>query len=204
MKISQMKSGNPFLFLLFTCVLSMGVLFSASAQNGPGKRKAGAAAKVKASETVVYLVRHAEKAASNGNMTDDPDLSEAGQKRAEVLKTKFAAAPVAALFATKYKRTQQTLQPLATTLQQTVQIYDARDFTSLVEKIKKEYAGKTVVVAGHSNTVLSLLEALGGKKPFTEIADYQYDYLFKVTLREGKETQVDVQQYGQASTATAN
>ncbi|WP_210466081.1 SixA phosphatase family protein [Rufibacter roseolus] len=194
------------LFLLGICFLAVFSLFDLSAQKAAGKRNPATGASKKTSEpqTVVYLVRHAEKAASNGNMTDDPDLSEAGQKRAEVLKTKFASAPVAALFATKYKRTQQTLQPLATTLKQTIQVYDARDFAGLSQKIKQEYAGKTVVVAGHSNTVLPLVEALGGKKPFAEIADHQYDYLFKVTLREGKEPQVDVQQYGEASVAPAN
>ena len=192
--------------LLLSWLLSICVLFSCSAQNTAAPRKNATAKTGKAtpSETVIYLVRHAEKAASSGAMTDDPALSEAGQKRAQVLRTQLTSVPVAALFATKYKRTQQTLEPLATAQNLSVQLYEPQDFTGLVQKIKQEYAGKTVVVAGHSNTVLPLLEALGGKKPFAEIADYQYDHLFRLTLREGKEPQVEVQKYGEASVAPAN
>ncbi len=152
----------------------------------------------------MYLVRHAEKAPSSGAMTDDPDLSEAGLKRTEALKTQLASAPIAAFFATKYKRTQQTLAPLASAKKQTVQLYEVKDNAALVQKIKQEYPGKTVVVAGHSNTLLPLVEAFGGTKPFAEIADHQYDYLFKVTLQEGKAPLVDVQKYGAASVAPAN
>ncbi|ALI99833.1 SixA phosphatase family protein [Rufibacter tibetensis] len=191
--------------LLLTCLLSICVLFSCTAQKGTGK-KAHAAETIRkgqAAKTVVYLVRHAEKAASNGNMTDDPVLSEAGRKRTEVLKNQLASVPVAALFATKYKRTQQTLQPLATAQKQKVQIYEAQDYAGLAQKIKQEYAGKTVVVAGHSNTVLPLVEALSGKKPVSEIADFQYDYLFKVTLPNGEEPLVEVQKYGEPSVAPA-
>ncbi|MGV3541155.1 MAG: SixA phosphatase family protein [Rufibacter sp.] len=155
----------------------------------------------KSSETVIYVVRHAEKAASSGAMTDDPELSEAGRKRTEILRDKLLKEPVAAFFATKYKRTQQTVQPLADAKKQPVQTYHPTDFAGLAQNIRQNYAGKTVVIAGHSNTVLPIIEALGGKKPVAEIPDYQYDQLFKVTLREGQEPQVDVQVYGLASLA---
>ncbi|RNI25663.1 histidine phosphatase family protein [Rufibacter latericius] len=195
--MKQIKS----LFLLGICFLATFSMFHCSAQNTPtGTGKKGSAAR----QTVVYLVRHAEKAANNGTMTDDPDLSEAGRARAEVLRTQLASVPVAGFFATQYKRTQQTLQPLATAKKATVQSYDAKDPAGLVQKIKQDFAGKTVVVAGHSNTVLPLIEALGGIKPFAEITDSQYDFLFKVTLNEGKEPTVEVQKYGAPSSASTN
>jgi phosphohistidine phosphatase SixA len=179
----------------------MCVLFSCAAQEVTGGTSNSAKS---GKETVVYVVRHAEKAASGGTMmTDDPELSEAGQKRAEVLRDKLKNEPIMALLATKYKRTQQTLQPLAQAKGLTVQTYNPSDFLGLAKNIKENYAGKTLVVAGHSNTVLFVLEALGGKKPFSEVADHQYDYLFKVTLRDGIATQVDVQQYGAPSVAPA-
>ncbi|WP_207432251.1 SixA phosphatase family protein [Sabulibacter ruber] len=186
--MKQIKS----LFLLGLCFLAVFSLFDCLAQ----KASSGKA-------TVVYVVRHAEKAASNGTMTDDPALSEAGRKRAEVLRDKLAKSPIAALLATKYQRTQQTLQPLAQAKNLTVQTYNPTDFLGLAQNIRENYKGKTVVIAGHSNTVLSVVEALGGKRPFNEVADYQYDQLFKVTLRDGKDTQVEVQQYGEPSVAPA-
>ncbi len=154
-------------------------------------------------KTVIYVVRHAEKAPSSGAMTDDPELSAAGQKRALDLLSKLGKEPIAAFFATKYKRTQLTLQPLAQAKKQTVQQYDAGNATQLAQNLSQNFTGKTVVVAGHSNTVLSIIEALGAKKPLTEVADHQYDYLFKVTLQQGKEPQVEVSTYGDASVAPA-
>ncbi|WP_181304170.1 histidine phosphatase family protein [Rufibacter sp. XAAS-G3-1] len=191
--------------LLFSCLLCLGGLFSCSAQNASARKKApGTSAKAAAAETVVYVVRHAEKAASSGAMTDDPALSEAGQKRAVALRERLANEPITGLLATHYQRTQQSLQPLAQAKGLAVQTYNPSDYLGLAQNIKENYAGKTVVVAGHSNTVLYVIEALGGKKPFAQVADHQYDYLFKVTLRNGKETLVEVQQYGAPSVAPAN
>ncbi|RNI32005.1 histidine phosphatase family protein [Rufibacter immobilis] len=184
---------------LLGCLLSVCTLFSCAAQ----KKTPGASGKTKKGETVVYVVRHAEKAPSSGAMTDDPDLSEAGHQRAQALRDQLTKEPISALLATKYKRTQQTLQPLAQAKNLTVQLYNPTDYLGLAQNIKTNYRGKTLVVAGHSNTVLYVLEALGGKKPFTEVADHQYDYLFKVTLREGKDTQVEVKKYGEPSVAPA-
>ncbi|GGK57160.1 histidine phosphatase family protein [Rufibacter glacialis] len=186
----------------FTCVFGLLVLMGCTASQNAGSGS-GTAAQNQPTHTTVYLVRHAEKAPSSGAMTDDPALSEAGKKRAQVLRETLAAAPVSAIFATKYKRTQETVQPLATLKNVPVQLYEAQDYAAFAQKIKAEQAGKTVVVAGHSNTVLPLMEALGGKKPLAEIADHQYDYLFTVTLREGQEPVVKVQQYGEPSTAPA-
>ncbi|WP_066838949.1 SixA phosphatase family protein [Rufibacter ruber] len=160
---------------------------------------AGSGTGLGANETIVYIVRHAEKGPSSGAMTDDPDLSDAGHRRAQALRDQLAQEPISALLATKYKRTQQTLQPLAQAKKLTVQLYNPTDYQGLAQNIKTGYRGKTLVVAGHSNTVLHVVEALGGKKPFAEVADHQYDYLFKVTLREGREPQVEVKKYGQPS-----
>jgi broad specificity phosphatase PhoE len=66
----------------------------------------------------------------------------------------------------------------------------------LAERIRKEYAGKTVVVVGHSNTILPLIEELGGTPPVEEIAENEYDYLFTVRLSEGAMPTVDVRGYG--------
>jgi broad specificity phosphatase PhoE len=52
---------------------------------------------------VVVVVRHAEKASTGGN---DPELSVAGQKRAEALGRILKDSQITAVFVTEFKRTQ--------------------------------------------------------------------------------------------------
>ncbi|WP_460892016.1 SixA phosphatase family protein [Rufibacter soli] len=191
-----MKQMRTFLLLLSWCCLSLTGLLSCT-QNQGATTTTGGKAPAK-SETVVYLVRHAEKDTSDPK-NEDPSLTPAGQERAQALKALLAKEPVAALYATKYVRTRQTLQPLAQSKSLPIATYEAHDFKGLAQTIKEKHPGQTVLVAGHSNTLLPLVEALGGKKPFAEISDAQYDYLFKLTLQEGQETKVEVLQVGAPS-----
>jgi broad specificity phosphatase PhoE len=59
-------------------------------------------------QSTIFVVRHAEKA----DATKDPDLSEAGRARAEALAKALRDAKIAAIYATEFKRTQQTAAPL--------------------------------------------------------------------------------------------
>ena len=150
---------------------------------------------VSAQPTTVYLVRHAEKDISNPS-DQDPGLTPVGEARAEALRAELEGQKVDVLYATKYKRTQTTLQPMASARNLEIQIYDAYDFNSLKSKIKDQYAGKTVVVAGHSNTLLPLVEAFGAKRPVPDISDSQYDYLFKLTVTPTGNVEVTTAHYG--------
>jgi phosphohistidine phosphatase SixA len=60
--------------------------------------------------TTVIIVRHAEKATDDAR---DPSLSPAGQHRAQALASALGDAGVTALYATQYKRTRATAEPLA-------------------------------------------------------------------------------------------
>lgn len=199
----NIKLSSAFFLLLGCCLSALAVLAS-------GKRTGAVELARKApKKTVVYLVRHGEKASAQTMMSvaqamaEDPALTPAGQERAQALRDKLAGEKIEALFSTSYRRTQQTLQPLAEARNLTVQTYNVKDNAELVQRIKQDYNGKTVVVAGHSNTLLPLLEAFGAAKPIAEIADHEYDYLFKVTLQEGKPAKVEVLHYGKPSQAPA-
>src|SRR2546428_6664179 len=61
--------------------------------------------------TTVILIRHAEKVIDPNN--PDVDLSPAGQERAQELVRMFADSGINAIYATQYKRTQETVKPLA-------------------------------------------------------------------------------------------
>lgn len=151
-----------------------------------------------AEPTVVYLVRHAEKA-TDDPANEDPDLTPTGVARAEALRTLLEEEEVDALYATKYLRTKNTLKPLADTRQLEVRQYEAHDFNNLKQQILQNHQGETVVIAGHSNTILPIIEAMGAKRPVPDISDNKYDYLFKMTVEPTGTATVETSQFGAAS-----
>jgi broad specificity phosphatase PhoE len=134
--------------------------------------------------TVVLLVRHAEKASATAA---DPPLSVAGKARARVLAHVAGDAGVSAIFVTQFQRTKATAAPLAAKLHLTPIERNAADTAGLVADIQANHAGKTVLVAGHSNTVNEILKALTGTS-MDEIPDKQFDNLFVVTIPGGATT----------------
>ncbi|MGI4866519.1 MAG: histidine phosphatase family protein [Janthinobacterium lividum] len=144
--------------------------------------------------TTIYLVRHAEKDLTPG--VADPLLTPAGEARAQALRQKLAGKHPAALFTTDTRRTRATLAPLAVATGLTPLVYSPKDPDAFAIRLYKEYAGRTVVVVGHSNTLLPLLAALGVKAPMQEIKDEEFGYLFRVELREGQPAKLKVSQYG--------
>lgn len=129
----------------------------------------------------IVLVRHAERAdAGTGppTMAADPSLSDAGRARAASLAAMLKDAGVTAIFATEFKRTQETAMPLARALGLEPTTVPAKDVTGLVDRLRK--ARGTVLVVGHSNTVPEIIKALGVPTA-PSIADDEYDNLFIVS-----------------------
>lgn len=146
--------------------------------------------------TVIYLVRHAEKGTNN---PVDPDLSAAGQARAIALKDTLRKVEFSSIYSTNYKRTLQTIAPTASVNGLPPVIYDPlapHGLDSLVTRILKANLYKTVLIVGHSNTVLETIEAFRAVRPIPVINESDYNYLFKVTLKENKAPQVEVKRYG--------
>lgn len=135
-----------------------------------------------AQPTTVYVVRHAEKDPTPG--LADPALTATGQQRAQALREELVKAPrpVATVFSTNTLRTRTTAMPLATQLQIPVEVYDARQQAALASRIRREYAGRVVLVVGHSNTILETVEALGAQRPVPSVGDDEYNYLLEVTM----------------------
>src|SRR6266545_7010650 len=74
--------------------------------------------------TTIILVRHAEKIIDPNN--NDVDLSEAGQQRAQEIARMFGDAGINAIYATQYKRTQETVKPLADKLGLRVNVVNSK------------------------------------------------------------------------------
>ncbi len=152
----------------------------------------------KAKPTVVYVVRHAEKDTSDPS-NQNPGLTPAGEERAKALRDLLAGQQVGALYTTNYIRTQNTLKPLAEAYELEMKPYEANDFNTLKAEILARHPGQTVVVAGHSNTVLPLLEAFGTTRPVPAIPDSTYDYIFKLTVPPAGAASVEASHFGAKS-----
>lgn len=147
-------------------------------------------------ETVVYLVRHAEKGAAKGAMmSKDPGLTAQGKARAKALARLLKDAGIDYVFSSDYKRTRNTAQPIAKLLGVEVELYDPRNLDELSTIIKGK-AGRYLVV-GHSNTTPSMVELLGGQ-PGTPIKESEYDRLYTVVLTDGAEPVTVLLRYGKA------
>ncbi len=102
----------------------------------------------------ITLVRHAEKAAGGF----DPDLTDYGRARAEFFADWITGQNVQAVWSSDFKRTRNTVKPLAHRLGLEIRIYDPRDQASLMEELLA--AELNAVVAGHSNTIPALAAML--------------------------------------------
>ena len=144
-------------------------------------RSAGPAAPAIVPDTIVYVVRHAEKDLTPG--LADPPLTVAGRQRAQALQIKLTKrGGCQAIFSTSTVRTHATAQPLADASQLSIQPYDAKQLPALAARIRRDYRGRTVLVVGHSNTILETVEALGAARPVPTIGDEAYDYLLEVRI----------------------
>ncbi len=156
-----------------------------------------AAPQTTGSDSVVYVLRHAERADA-AEPEPDPHLSVAGTARAAQLADLLAADPITAVLSSDYHRTRETSEPLAARLGLEVEIYDPRALSELAADLGRR-AGRTVVV-GHSNTTPQLVELLGGD-PGEPIDDAtEFDRLY-VVIRgaDGGVTTLHLR-YGEPST----
>jgi broad specificity phosphatase PhoE len=127
-------------------------------------------------EPIVVIVRHAEKAA---NDPKDPDLSAAGRTRAEALAKILKDANITAIFATEFKRTQETAAPISKSAGVVPIIIGGKDIAGLVSKLR-QLNGNALVV-GHGDTVPDIVKALGIDASI-QISDGDYTEIFVVEL----------------------
>lgn len=123
-----------------------------------------------------YVMRHLDTPKGER----DPDLLPAGAARAKALVAWFEGKPLAAIFATPYRRTQQTAAPIAAARGLTVQTYDPGYTDAVIARVKA-LAGPVLIV-GHSNTVPDIVAALGGERP-GELAHEDFGDVWTVTAK---------------------
>ena len=142
-------------------------------------------------QKLVFVVRHAERADSGAaqmQMQTDPGLSAEGEARAAKLASMLADAGIKAIYATEFRRTRDTANPLATKLGLQIRTVPSRDTGALVADIRSRHANDIVLVVGHSNTVPDIIKAFCGAN--VTVADHEYDNLFIVVPATGMMTKI--------------
>lgn len=153
----------------------------------------------------IIVVRHAERASEPAA---DPALSAAGEARAQALEAALANAGVSAIITTQFRRTRDTAQPLAEAQRITPQVVAARKgeapavHIAEVAAAVRAQAGGTVLVVGHSNTVMAVAAALGAPK-MADLCETSFSHV--LVLRPTKASpQLLHLRYGAPDTAPAD
>lgn len=130
--------------------------------------------------TTFILVRHAEK---GNDGTEDPDLTEDGRVRAEKLSFMFKDTPLSAIYSTKYKRTRNTVQPLAQIQNLTVREYEAFK-PDVIKGMIDDNSGGTILIGGHTNTTPWTANLLIGEEAYKDYAETEYGIILIITVAE--------------------
>lgn len=165
-----MKPTRVVFILSALLLLNWGQAFPATAQADPGD----------APVSVIYLVRHAEKADDHPR---DPTLTDAGRVRARALARTLADVPLTSVFSTDYRRTRETAAPVARDHGLEIRPYryvpgspEWEDFVGMLAASPGHH-----LVVGHSNTTPALVRWLGGD-PVSRIHEMEYDRLYMVAV----------------------
>ena len=133
--------------------------------------------------TTMIFVRHAEQTSFDA---EDPGLSEAGRIRVAELTRQLVDADVVAgidaIYSTPFRRSQETVAPLADALNLPINMYDPEDTEPILETILKKHKGKIILVVGHSNTVPVLIANLGASKKVPPIARNEFDNIYIISI----------------------
>lgn len=133
----------------------------------------------------LYLVRHAEKLADDG---DDPGLTDGGEQRSEQMAAWLRGKGITDIWSSDYRRSRDTAQPLASMLGLALRLYDPHDLPALAMSLRENR--HTALVVGHSNTTPDLARLLCVCF-ISDMDDADYDQLIVVSV-SGEETEVRI------------
>jgi broad specificity phosphatase PhoE len=126
-------------------------------------------------QSVIYIVRHAEK-----ELTGDQPLTEAGKNRAQALAGLLKNAHIKAIYTSDALRTQQTAQPLATALSIGLNKIPNGDAGKTYESALHDHWNDAILIVGHTDTIPDLLNKWAANAHIT-IDDADFSTLLVVT-----------------------
>lgn len=141
-----------------------------------------------AQTSTFILMRHAEKdtsAQGSTMMQADPPLSTEGKARAARIPEVLKSYVPDVIYSTNFIRTKSTVGPLSTKTGKDIQVYDHRNLKGFADELLK-MQGKTVVIAGHSNSTPMLVNLLLKENKYPNLDESVYDTYWIVTVTDGK------------------
>lgn len=142
----------------------------------------------------IVLVRHAEKDVSPTADKADPKLTPEGRERAHRLLLAVKKYKPHEIFSTDYKRTRDTVEPIAKYRKKSIQIYDAAKPNELVAKIMTSKTDHYLIV-GHSNTIPPLANLLVKKEIFRNLLDPEHSVIWVIRMKKGTVTKIEILSY---------
>jgi len=139
----------------------------------------------------VLAVRHADIDLPPGSA--DPGLNAAGLLRADALAHVVERAGVSTIFTSEFARTKQTVEPSARELGLVPRLTPPAG--TLAADVLAGRFGDVVLLAGHSNTVPTILAALGAPSP-PVIGEREFDNFFVLTTQSGDDARLVHLRYG--------
>lgn len=156
---------------------SVAVLLPTACTHAP--RVAPQARPIEADSAVYLVLRHAEKADDGSR---DPDLNDAGHARAGRIAEALRDAPLVAVYATAYRRTQATAAPSAAMHGLEVRTYEAGGpAETFAATLRSAHPSGTVLVIGHSNTAPAIAATLCAC-PVAPMDDHSYGRWIEVRI----------------------
>ena len=157
--------------------------------------------------TTILLVRHAERQDAPPAPGECPppglgiqnstgtSITDAGRERAAALAHVAGEAGVAAIYVTDICRSQTTAKPLADRAGVPVVQLSAADVQGLIDRIRANQRGRTVLVSSHTDRIPQIIAALGAA-PIPTVADTDYDNLWVITVPRWGRPRLVLLKYG--------
>ncbi len=133
----------------------------------------------------VYVVRHAEKATQEKNMSSDVPLSEMGEKRAKALLDVLRDQKIQEIYSTQTIRTTTTARHVKEYFKLDTKIYGPKPDSVFYKRVKE--SKRNTLIVGHSNTIDDIVNGLAGRKIIPgDLQDTEYDNLYLLKIGRKK------------------
>ncbi len=138
-----------------------------------------------AADSTYYVVRHAEKQATDLSGGDNPVLTEKGVKRAAHIVTLLKDVPIDAVYSTETYRTVMTATPTAADRGLVVKLFTTDDLAGFADMLKAMRG--TYLIVAHSSSTPDLASLLSGEN-LPKLDESDYEQMFKIEITDGVAT----------------
>ncbi|HJM09207.1 MAG: phosphoglycerate mutase family protein [Gammaproteobacteria bacterium] len=133
--------------------------------------------------TTVIIATHAEL---ETDLSSNSGLSNEGMERANYLASTLSSVDVIdgvdAIYATSYRATQETAEPISRLLDLPINIVDQDIAETFIESITDDHSGQIVLIVSHPENLSRLVVELQGSKNINTDSLSRNDQLFIITV----------------------